>query len=206
MRVALATALVLSTTAPVVAAQTAPAADTRTAPARDDARGADWPWHPPASRLVFAMAAGPSWHSLHGVGIAGGELALSLGMDTRHVSWGVGLTGGLGATEAGLMTSQLAIEGGVHVPLKRLRLGAGPRIGWVSVERVTTDARFQLLSLGLVGDISVDLFSDGETAVALGVCPSWEGVLSPKLFELGSESAGLYGIAGRASVRWRQGP
>lgn len=190
--------------APSPAAVRAEAAPPEVPLPADDPQG-NWPWEQPRSRFVFSLAAGPGYHNMLGASIGGGELALSFGQDRRRFYWGVGLIGGLASTDSGLMTTQLALEAGFLGVIQRLRLGGGPRLGWVTVDRVTTDARFQLLSIGLVGTVSVDVVSDGERTFAIGLYPSWEGLITPKLFELGAGSAGLYGVTARLAVRWRGG-
>lgn len=164
-----------------------------------------WPWKPKRRHFALKLTGGPTYRSLLETEVGTADLALAVGADLRRLSVYFTASGALGETAFGLGVRQLAAGCQLEVPFDRVRLGFNPRIGYFAVDRVTRDQPFELLSVSLIGSISVDLVNTGELAFALGVAPSVDGLLDTSFLaaDTNGESAPLLGVGFRVEVRWR---
>jgi hypothetical protein len=150
----------------------------------------------------MAAAGGSTLRSLLGSRVMTGDLSLSMGADTRRASIYGTFSMARGATQYGLPLSQYSFGVDVLFPIGPLRLGLGPRVGYATIDRATTSRDFELVSLGLVGQVSVDMVNTGTFALSAALVPSLETLTK---FQLLTESspAGLYGIGLRLQARFR---
>lgn len=173
-------------------------ADTAAEPERDLAR-------PSKTHLMVRASAGGSARAIYDSYVAGGEGDVGVGFDSRYGSFALALSFFGGMVEGGFT----AIHGTMGIdagwPVGDFHFGFRTRVGYLDVDRVTTERQFGAYSLGLVGRASYDISRSDGVAFAVGVEPSADVVAA-----LGNDGASADGAApllgGRAfiEVRWRR--
>lgn len=146
-----------------------------------------------SSRMLF-----DSW-------LLGGEGALSAGVDTSVGTYS--LTAGVfgGVVEGGFTAIQGTVGFDAEWPIGIVRLGLGPRIGYLGIDRVTTYRQFGAYTFGLCGRASVDVWQGEALALAFGLRPSAEVAAA-----LGNDgptadsAAPLLGGSAFVELRWRR--
>lgn len=162
----------------------------------------------PASRLPsFSLRAssGGSSRMLFDSWLLGGEGALGAGVDTTAGTYS--LTAGVfgGVVEGGFTAIQGTVGFDAEWPIGIVRLGLGPRVGYLGIDRVTTYRQFGAYTFGLCGRASVDVWQGEALALALGLRPSAEVAAA-----LGNDgptadsAAPLLGGSAFVELRWRR--
>jgi len=87
------------------------------------------------------IGVGGTYRSLYGITFGGAELDVMIGGQTRkHIGFYLDLGGFVGATEFGLVTSNLQLGFYTEGEIGRLRLGGGILFGGLLIRRVTNDS------------------------------------------------------------------
>lgn len=141
---------------------------------------------PPArneeARASYKLAAGASYTRYFAVPMYGGELSFGVGNVYRRLSSYFGLHAELGRSRAGLSFSGLTFAWWPELSLGPVRLGLGPRLGFLWV-RAPTASSLSTAYIGVGAQTSVDLWRPSEpealyvaasfTADYLGEGPRW---------------------------------
>ena len=160
---------------------------------------------PTKTHLVVRASAGGSARAIYDSYIVGGEGDLGVGFDSRFGSYGLAVAFFGGVVDGGFT----AIHGTMGIdagwPVGDFRFSFRARVGYIDIDRVTTERQFGAYSLGLVGRASYDLTRSGGVAVAIGLEPSADVLAA--LGNDGSSADGaapLLGGRGFIEVRWRR--
>lgn len=145
---------------------------------------------------------GGSARGLWDVPVLGGEADVGVGIDTRAGSYSLGLSFFAGSTDATFLTLHGTAGLDMAWRVGIVRLGLEPRVGYIGMERITTDRQFGAYTFGAALHGSIDLYARHGTTFALGLQPTADAAIA-----LGSDGPGtpdaapLYG--GRAFVEIR---
>jgi hypothetical protein len=160
---------------------------------------------PASTHLVVRGSAGGSGRALYDSFVAGGEGDVGVGFDSRFGSYALDFSLFGGVVEGGFT----ALHGTMGIdfvwPVADFRFGFRPRVGYLDIDRMTTERQFGAYSLGMVGHASLDVSREDGVAVALGIEPSAEVVAA-----LGNDGASadgaapLLGARGFVEIRWRR--
>lgn len=122
----------------------------------------------PEKRTGFSLkiALGGTYRNLYGIHFGGGDLALSLGGQTKGAAFYADLSAFVGSTISGLTTSDLMIgfraEGRI---LSRLRIGGGATISLLVIKRITSDSSIFDFTLGPALHVSFDVVQFEDSAL-----------------------------------------
>jgi hypothetical protein len=123
----------------------------------------------PKDRVLFSLDGGYAYQNLYSTDINGIDLFAVIGADLS--TWAVAGIAELdrGWTVYGLTTTTFTSGGLIEGHFGRIRLGAGPRVGTMVIDRVTSHASLGSVSAGLCARASFDLitFHEGHGAFFL---------------------------------------
>lgn len=127
----------------------------------------------PQQRTGFSLkiAAGGTYRNLYGIHFGGGDLALSLGGQTKGAAFYADLALFVGSTASGLTTSDIMVgfraEGRI---LSRLRVGGGATLSLLVVKRITSDSSIFDFTAGPALHVSFDLvqWEEGSALYVVG--------------------------------------
>ncbi len=160
---------------------------------------------PTKTHLAVRASAGASTRAIYDTYVVGGEGDIGVGFDSRFGSYGLGLAFFGGVVEGGFTAIHGTMGFDAGWPVGDFRFGFRARVGYLDVDRVTTERQFGAYSLGLVGRASYDLSRSNGVAIAIGLEPSADVVAA-----LGNDGASADGAApllggrGFIEVRWRR--
>lgn len=160
---------------------------------------------PETPHFAVRASAGGSARALFGAYIAGGETDIGVGVDTSVGSYGLAATVFAGVLEGGFTIVHVAAGFDLMWPVGIVRLGMQPRVGYLGMERLTSDRQFGAYTFGLAARATVDLHRDDGVAVALGIEPTVDVVAALGNDGASADSAtGLYGGSAFLEIRWRR--
>jgi hypothetical protein len=160
---------------------------------------------PTKTHLFVRASAGGSARAIYDSYVVGGEGDVGVGFDSRFGSYGLALGFFGGVVEGSFTTVHGTMGFDASWPVGDFRFGFRARVGYLDVDRFTTQRQFGAYSLGLVGRASYDLTRSDGVAVAIGLEPSADVVVA--LFNDGASADGaapLLGGRGFIEVRWRR--
>jgi hypothetical protein len=163
--------------------------------------------YPKKHHAAVRVAAGPAFRSLYDIDVGVGVLEIGAGADTKNGSFTGGLFGAFGETEEGLGMRHLGVLGQCAWTVgERIRLGFGPRVGWIALDKITDGDAAKSMTVGFAGEVGVDIVRASGFAVAVGVAPEIHAVGFGN-FDIWSEQdlAALPSIGAFLQVRQRFG-
>ncbi len=175
----------------------------RAAMAAEDNKEADAP-APSSVHLAARAWAGAGARSLYDVYFAGGDAHVGVGVDAPSGTYGLSASFFGGVIEGGLPALQVGFGFYLEWPVGPLRFGFEPRIGYIGIERVTTERQFGAYTFGVAGHATVDLIRRDGFAFAVGIEPTAE--VAAALGNDGASSDGaapLLGATAIVQVRYR---
>ncbi len=108
-----------------------------------------------------SLRGGYALRSFYGLPVDAGVVGLGLGGRSRRLSFYLSLDVLFGATREGLTVRQLDLGARAEIAFGRLRVGLGPYVGALSVERITKPATLSGLSVGGRAQLTADVASWG---------------------------------------------
>jgi hypothetical protein len=158
-----------------------------------------------SSAHTFVRASvGGAARGLYDSPMLGGEAALGIGIDTRSGAYSLGLSFFAGSTEGGFLTLHGTAGLDLAWRVGIVRLGFEPRVGYIGLDRETTDRQFGAYTFGLAIHGAVDVFDKNGTSFAIGLEPTADAAVA-----LGSDgpsdgaAAPLYGGRAFFEIRYR---
>ncbi|NUP10983.1 MAG: hypothetical protein HOW73_33470 [Polyangiaceae bacterium] len=127
---------------------------------------------PTKPMLMVRASAGATTRALFDSMVVGGELDVGAGIDTASGSYALGVSAFAGVVEGGLFCMHAALGIDLAWPIGIVRIGVRPRVGYIGIDRVTTERQFGAYTFGLAGRVTVDVFRDQGFAFALGAEPT----------------------------------
>lgn len=170
--------------------------------AEESERDAAKPKH---THLALRASAGGSARAIYDSFVVGGEADVGVGFDSRFGSYALAAGFFGGVVEGGFTALHGTMGLEAAWPVGDFRFGVRARVGYLDVDRMTTERQFGAYSLGLVGRASYDLSRRDGIAVAIGLEPSADVVAA-----LGNDGASADGAApllggrGFIEVRFRR--
>lgn len=204
MRVMVALAVTLAALASARAARAEEPSPGASAQERDRAADLDAE-RPTRARFAMRASAAGGSRALFDSYLLGAGGQLGAGVDTPVGSFTLLASVFGGVVEGGFTTVHGAVGFDADWPIGLFRLGLGPRIGYLGVDRLTTERQFGAYTFGLAGRASVDVMRDRGVALALGVRPTVDVAAA-----LGNDgptadsAAPLLGGDAFLEVRWRR--
>ena len=135
-------------------------------------RAPDAPGAPTAPAVMVKASAGATTRALFDVLVVGAEADVAVGVDTSLGSYG--LYAGLlaGAVDGSLAFGHAVIGLDLAWAIGAVRVGVRPRLGYLGIERVTSERQFGAYTLGLAGRLSFAVYGTPSLTVSLGVEPT----------------------------------
>jgi hypothetical protein len=129
------------------------------------AHAADAPRFEPPAPYV-SLRGGYALRSFYGLPVDAGVVGLGLGGRSGRLSFYLSLDALFGATREGLSVRQLDLGARAELAFGRLRVGLGPYVGALSVERITKPETLTGLSVGGRAQLTTDVASWGRAGGA----------------------------------------
>ena len=156
----------------------------------------------PSIRMIWGAAVGGGYRSLYGPAFAAGVVDLQIGLERLHLEMLGHITVEAGAVVPRIPITQLRFGVSVRGIWRRLRVGAGFRMGWLSLARVTTGELLGAVVLSPFISFSGDAFVHKRAALYLGA----EGGVDLTIFATNSadhiSSDGSWVLTGLAGARF----
>lgn len=128
--------------------------------------------HASGPTVVVKTSAGGTTRALYDVLIAGGEADVAVGVDSASGSYGLYAGVLAGTLDGGLAFGHAVFGVDLAWSLGVVRLGARPRVGYLGLERVTSERQFGAYTLGLAARVSFAVFDSPALDLSLGVEPT----------------------------------
>ena len=158
--------------------------------------------YPDRAHFALKLRSGVAADRVADAGLYGAYGELALGADTRGGGFFAALGAGGGQTDGGLGFQSFSLGVDVEWPVDIVRLGLRPRVGWLGVDRVTSDEKMDAFRGGIGGLIAVDLLRSEGWTLSFDVEPRVDAVKSAAYFEDDPTYVAL-GARGGFALRFR---
>ncbi len=145
---------------------------------------------PNKTHLAIRASAGGSARAIYDSFVLGAEADVAVGFDSRFGSYALAAAFFGGVVEGGFTALHGTMGLEAAWPVGDFRFGVRARVGYLDVDRMTTERQFGAYSAGLVGRASYDVSRSDGVAFAIGLEPSAEVVAA-----LGNDGASADGAA-----------
>lgn len=160
---------------------------------------------PKHTHFAMRLAGGGTGRALYDSYLVGGEGSASFGVDSPYGFYALRLGFFGGMVEGGLTAIHGTAGFDLAWPIGIVRLGLSPRVGYLDIDRVTTERQFGAYTFGVAAHASVDLVRRDGVAFALAVEPSADVAAAFGNDGRTSDSAApLLGGTAFLEVRWRR--
>lgn len=123
--------------------------------------------YPERAHFAFRAQATAAWRMLYDTAIGAVDLETSLGADTRRGSFSASARFLAGRTDGGLTLQQFTLGPSFAWSIGRFALGPKVRIGYLWIDRVTSNEVIDAMSLGLAAALGYELYKSEGVTVSL---------------------------------------